>query len=189
MKIALIGYGKMEHMIEEIALQRGHEIVCKIDVNNPEDIDSPEFCSADVAIEFTNPTAAYGNYLKAFSHNVKVVSGSTGWMKDHKEDVEKLCAAGETLPDGIVVVDAQQPRQMRQHFGQPHHREFLTVVPRIETGGAHARPADAGEFGIGKAQAQFGDQARAELVAGGFTRDECDPHDRISATADVRRVR
>ncbi len=48
MKIALIGYGKMGHMIEEIALQRGHEIVCKIDVNNPEDIDSPEFCSADV---------------------------------------------------------------------------------------------------------------------------------------------
>ena len=50
MKIALIGYGKMGHMIEEIALQRGHEIVCKIDVNNPEDIDSPEFCSAYVAI-------------------------------------------------------------------------------------------------------------------------------------------
>ena len=95
MKIALIGYGKMGHMIEEIALQRGHEIVCKIDVNNPEDLDSPEFCSADVAIEFTNPTAAYGNYLKAFSHNVKVVSGSTGWMKDHKEDVEKLCADGK----------------------------------------------------------------------------------------------
>ena len=40
MKIALIGYGKMGHMIEEIALQRGHEIVCKIDVNNPQDIDS-----------------------------------------------------------------------------------------------------------------------------------------------------
>lgn len=52
MKIALIGYGKMGHMIEEIALQRGHEIVCKIDVNNPQDIDSPEFCSADVAIEY-----------------------------------------------------------------------------------------------------------------------------------------
>ena len=95
MKIALIGYGKMGHMIEEIALQRGHEIVCKIDVNNPEDIDSPEFCSADVAIEFTNPTAAYGNYLKAFAHNVKVVSGSTGWMKDHKADVEALCAEGK----------------------------------------------------------------------------------------------
>ena len=95
MKIALIGYGKMGHMIEQIALERGHEIVCKIDVNNPEDFDSPAFASADVAIEFTNPTAAYDNYLKAFKHNVKVVSGSTGWMKDHKDDVEALCKDGK----------------------------------------------------------------------------------------------
>ena len=90
MKIALIGYGKMGHMIEQIALQRGHEIVCKIDVDNQEDFDSPAFASADVAIEFTNPSAAYGNYLRSFKHHVKVVSGSTGWMKDHKEDVERI---------------------------------------------------------------------------------------------------
>ena len=95
MKIALIGYGKMGRMIEEIALQRGHEIVCKIDVNNAQDFDSPEFASADVAIEFTNPTVAYGNYLKAFKHNVKVVSGSTGWMDDHKSDVEALTKNGK----------------------------------------------------------------------------------------------
>lgn len=95
MKIALIGYGKMGRMIEEIALQRGHEIVCKIDVNNAQDFDSPEFASADVAIEFTNPTAAYGNYMKAFKHNVKVVSGSTGWMDDHKSDVEALTKDGK----------------------------------------------------------------------------------------------
>lgn len=95
MKIALIGYGKMGRMIEEIALQRGHEIVCKIDVNNPQDFDSPEFASADVAIEFTNPTAAYGNYLKTFKHNVKIVSGSTGWMKDHKSEVEALTKDGK----------------------------------------------------------------------------------------------
>ena len=95
MKIALIGYGKMGHMIEEIALQRGHEIVCKIDADNQQDFDSEAFINADVAIEFTNPTAAYGNYLKAFSHNVKVVSGSTGWMKDHKADVESLTKDGK----------------------------------------------------------------------------------------------
>ena len=95
MKIALIGYGKMGHMIEQIALERGHEIVCKIDVNNQDDFDSPAFALADVAIEFTNPTAAYGNYLRAFAHNVKVVSGSTGWMKDHKADVEALCKDGK----------------------------------------------------------------------------------------------
>lgn len=95
MKIALIGYGKMGRMIEQIALERGHEIVCKIDIDNADDFDSPAFSSADVAIEFTNPTAAYANYLKAFSHNVKVVSGSTGWMKDHKADVEALCKDGK----------------------------------------------------------------------------------------------
>ena len=98
MKIALIGYGKMGHMIEQIALERGHEIVCKIDVDNQEDFDSPAFASADVAIEFTNPTAAYANYLKAFSHHVKVVSGSTGWMKEHGDDVRRMCSEeGKTL--------------------------------------------------------------------------------------------
>lgn len=98
MKIALIGYGKMGKMIEQIALSRGHEIVSIIDVDNQQDFDSPAFASADVAIEFTNPTAAYGNYLRAFSHNVKVVSGSTGWMKDHGDDVKRMCAEeGKTL--------------------------------------------------------------------------------------------
>lgn len=98
MKIALIGYGKMGHMIEQIALERGHEIVSIIDVNNIEDFDSPAFASADVAIEFTNPTAAFANYQRAFAHNVKVVSGSTGWMQDHKAEVERMCTeGGQTL--------------------------------------------------------------------------------------------
>ena len=98
MKIALIGYGKMGKMIEEIARQRGHEIVSIIDIDSLQDFDSPEFASADVAIEFTAPQAAYGNYLRAFSHNVKVVSGSTGWMNDHKADVERMCnEEGKTL--------------------------------------------------------------------------------------------
>lgn len=97
MKIALIGYGKMGKMIEQIAKSRGHEIVSIIDINNQEDFLSDAFASADVAIEFTSPTAAYGNYLKAFDAGVKVVSGSTGWMKDHRTDVERLCKEGNTL--------------------------------------------------------------------------------------------
>lgn len=98
MKIALIGYGKMGKMIEQIAKDRGHEIVSIIDVQNQEDFDSEAFASADVAIEFTTQTAAYGNYLRAFAHNVKVVSGSTGWMKEHGEDVKRLCSeGGQTL--------------------------------------------------------------------------------------------
>ncbi len=98
MKIALIGYGKMGKMIEQIALGRGHEIVSIIDVDNQQDFESEAFASADVAIEFTAPQAAYGNYLKAFAKNVKVVSGSTGWMKEHGDEVRRLCSeGGQTL--------------------------------------------------------------------------------------------
>lgn len=98
MKIALIGYGKMGHMIEDIARQRGHEIVCIIDVNNMDDFESDAFRSADVAIEFTNPTAAYQNYLRAWKQGVKVVSGSTGWLKEHEADVRRACTEeGHTL--------------------------------------------------------------------------------------------
>lgn len=97
MKIALIGYGKMGKMIEEIARSRGHEIVSIIDINNQQDFESDAFASADVAIEFTSPTAAYGNYLKAWAKGVKVVSGSTGWMKEHGDDVKNACANGKTL--------------------------------------------------------------------------------------------
>lgn len=98
MKIALIGYGKMGKMIEQIAICRGHEIVSIIDVDNQQDFDSEAFASADVAIEFTAPQAAYGNYLKAFAKGVKVVSGSTGWMKEHGDDVRRMCnEEGKTL--------------------------------------------------------------------------------------------
>ena len=98
MKIALIGYGKMGKMIEQIAISRGHEIVSIIDVDNQQDFDSEAFASADVAIEFTAPQAAYGNYLRAFSKGVKVVSGSTGWMKEPGDDVRRMCAEeGKTL--------------------------------------------------------------------------------------------
>ena len=97
MKIALIGYGKMGKMIEQIARDRGHEIVSIIDIENQQDFDSPEFASADVAIEFTAPQAAYGNYLKAWAKGVKVVSGSTGWMKEHGDDVRRATAEGKTL--------------------------------------------------------------------------------------------
>ena len=97
MKISLIGYGKMGRMIEEIALQRGHTISCIIDIDNQEDFESEAFRSSDVAIEFTTPQAAYGNYLRAFAQGVKVVSGSTGWRRDHEEDVRRLIAEGNTL--------------------------------------------------------------------------------------------
>lgn len=89
MKIALIGYGKMGHMIEGIALERGHEIVGIIDptlVNGDcslvTDFDSEEFRSADVAIEFTTPATAKENVLRAWAQGVPVVCGTTGWRPE-----------------------------------------------------------------------------------------------------------
>ena len=79
MKIALIGYGKMGHIIESIAIERGHEIVCVIDKDNVEDFNSAAFASADVAIEFTTPQTAEANILRAWAAGVPVVSGTTGW--------------------------------------------------------------------------------------------------------------
>lgn len=84
MKVALIGYGKMGHMIESIALERGHKIVCIIDQNNLCDFESEAFASADVAIEFTTPQTAEQNIRRAWAAGVPVVCGTTGW------DVESL---------------------------------------------------------------------------------------------------
>lgn len=80
--------------IEKVAIARGHEIVSIIDIDNQADFESEAFKSADVAIEFTNPIAAYDNYMKAFAAGIKLVSGSTGWMAQHGDEVKKLCQEG-----------------------------------------------------------------------------------------------
>ena len=71
----------------------------------------------------------------------------------------------------------QQARQVRQHFGQAHHRQLAGIEPGIESGGAHRIAADTGEFGIGIPLAKFADQSRAELVAGRLARAQRDTPD------------
>ncbi len=97
MKIALIGYGKMGKIIERIALERGHEIVSKVDVDNLDDFDSAAFKSADVAIEFTVPQVAVSNIKRAFKSNVPVVCGTTGWTEALPELKAIIDAEGKTL--------------------------------------------------------------------------------------------
>lgn len=88
MKIALIGYGKMGKAIEEIALQRNHEIVLKIDINNIDQFTKENLSKADAAIEFTSPHTAFGNVSKLLEFGVPVVSGSTGWFHRLEEAKE-----------------------------------------------------------------------------------------------------
>jgi len=96
MKIALIGYGKMGHEIERIALERGHTIVSTIDINNPEEFESENFRTAEVVIEFTRPETALDNYRKCFEAGIPVVSGTTGWL-EHMDEVKAACEKGQTF--------------------------------------------------------------------------------------------
>jgi 4-hydroxy-tetrahydrodipicolinate reductase len=88
MKIALIGYGKMGKTLEKIALQRGHEVILKIDVDNRRDFD--RLHEADVAIEFTRPESAVLNLEKCLVAGVPVVCGTTGWLSEF-ERISTLC--------------------------------------------------------------------------------------------------
>jgi 4-hydroxy-tetrahydrodipicolinate reductase len=90
MNIALIGYGKMGKAIEAIALEKGHQIVLKIDVSNMDDFTEENIKKADVAIEFTGPHSAYENVKKCLLFGVPVVSGSTGWLEQW-EEIATLC--------------------------------------------------------------------------------------------------
>ncbi|HZW70626.1 MAG TPA: dihydrodipicolinate reductase C-terminal domain-containing protein, partial [Hanamia sp.] len=80
MNIALLGYGKMGKAIEEIALQKGHDIVLRIHDQNLEELTKQNLQKADVAIEFTNPQSAVDNILLSFDAGVPVVCGTTGWL-------------------------------------------------------------------------------------------------------------
>ncbi len=90
MKIALIGYGKMGRTIEQIATDRGHEVVLKIDVSNQDDLTLDNIKKADVVIEFTTPQSAVSNYMLCFDAKVPVVSGTTGWLEQYTEVIENM---------------------------------------------------------------------------------------------------
>ena len=86
MKIALFGYGKMGKTIERIAIERGHEIVAKIDIDTTDN----NISDADVAIDFSIPKEAFNNITKCFDQNTPIVSGTTGWLNKYTEAV-RLC--------------------------------------------------------------------------------------------------
>ena len=90
MKIALVGYGKMGKTIEGIALQRGHTVNLKIDIDSTADFTKENLLQCDVAIEFTGPHSAKENILTCLDAGIPVVSGSTGWLENWSE-VANFC--------------------------------------------------------------------------------------------------
>lgn len=95
MNIALIGYGQMGKEIEKIAQERGHTIALIIDKDNHNDLNGKSLAAIDVAIEFSRPESAVGNYKKCFEGKVPVVSGTTGWLDKLPEIIEE-CEKNES---------------------------------------------------------------------------------------------
>ncbi|MCM1029014.1 MAG: hypothetical protein NC342_02025 [Pseudoflavonifractor sp.] len=137
MKIAIIGYGKMGHMVERIARERGHEIVAIIDVDNQADFQSPAFASADVAIEFSTPATALANYERAFAAGVPVVSGTTGWTARFdlvKGMVNSIGASffwASNFSVGVNIFFELNRRLARIMEAFPQYRPFMSEVHHI----------------------------------------------------------
>lgn len=90
MNILLLGYGKMGKTIEQLAQERGHHIIEKIDLHNAENLQQLNAAQVDVAIEFSQPDAAAQNIRYCLKHGIPVVSGTTGWLKE-KPAIEDYC--------------------------------------------------------------------------------------------------
>ena len=90
MKVAIIGYGKMGHEIEQVLLDRGHSVALIIDQENVADLNAEKLADIDVAIEFTTPTTAYTNVRTCIECGTPIVSGTTGWH-DRLEELQALC--------------------------------------------------------------------------------------------------
>lgn len=90
MKIALLGYGKMGRIIEQIAVERGHEITARIDLSNKDERSTITPESTDVVIEFSSPHSAYENLQYCMKNGLKTISGTTGWL-EHRAEIEQLC--------------------------------------------------------------------------------------------------
>ncbi|AMQ01688.1 Dihydrodipicolinate reductase [Pedobacter cryoconitis] len=97
MNIALIGYGKMGQIIERFAIERGHEVVLKVGIDNLADLTVSNLRKADVAIDFSTPDAAINNIYTCFDANVPIVVGTTGWYGQLQEIKDECLRRNNTL--------------------------------------------------------------------------------------------
>ena len=132
MKIAIIGYGKMGHMIEEVALSRGHEIVATIDAGDTFDLKG-----ADVAIEFTTPATAEENIRKAWAQGVPVVCGSTGWNaaalmdEDRRTHDKQMLVWSSNYSVGVNIFFEVNKLLAEKMASQPQYTPSITEIHHI----------------------------------------------------------
>jgi len=122
MRILLLGYGKMGKIIERVALERGHEIAARIDIDNAHELDTVQ---ADVVIEFSHPDSAFENIKKCLHRQLPVVCGTTGWLS-RKHEIETICrekggsffyASNYSIGVNIFFKISDQLAGMMENFG------------------------------------------------------------------------
>ena len=142
MNIAIIGYGRMGHEVEEMAIKRGHNVKLIIDLENNSNLNEENLKSIDVAIEFSSPDAAFKNITTCLGMKVPVVSGTTGWLKDFDKAVE-ICKENRTsflhssnFSIGVNILfklNSELAKQMCRYH------EYSPVIEEIH----HAKKLDA----------------------------------------------
>jgi len=140
MNIAIIGYGKMGKMIESVAMERGHEIIQKIDIDNLQNFTPENLGNAHVVVEFTKPDTAFANITRCIEYGIPVVSGSTGWYDRLNEAKQlcmihngsMLCASNFSLGVNIFFEINRQLARIMSHFPdysaeieETHHTQKL----------------------------------------------------------------
>jgi 4-hydroxy-tetrahydrodipicolinate reductase len=136
MRIALIGYGKMGKAIEEIALEKNHEILLKATHDTILTFDSLK--NADVAIEFTNPHSAFENVVKCFDAGVPVVCGTTGW-NEKVDEAKKICAEkngafllASNFSVGVNIFFELNKKLAEMMTSHPQYKVWLEEVHHIQ---------------------------------------------------------
>lgn len=134
MNIAIVGYGKMGKIIEEVAISRGHTVDVKIDLNNLQDFNPEIFSHVDVAIEFTGPHTAFENVLKCIEMKTPVVCGSTGWL-DKLPAIEEACKTKDgaflyasNFSVGVNIFFEINKHLARLMSGQPQYEVSLKEI-------------------------------------------------------------
>ncbi len=94
MKLAIVGYGKMGKLIEQLAPEYGFTVQARIDVGD----DMAKTAACDVAIEFSTPEAAVENIERLAELKIPVVVGTTGWLAQR----ERVQAAVESNGTGMI---------------------------------------------------------------------------------------
>jgi 4-hydroxy-tetrahydrodipicolinate reductase len=142
MNIALIGYGRMGHEIEKVAVERGHVVKLIIDLDNTDDFNPENFKEIEVVIEFSSPDSAYANIIKCLEMKKPVVSGTTGWLENYEKAVE-VCKKNDTsfisstnFSLGVNILfklNSDLAKMMEQH------KEYKVLVEEIH----HTKKLDA----------------------------------------------